>query len=109
MDANIGLHDTMAALQWTRKFISKFGGDPQRTTAIGSSAGAGMLDLLLVAKDGHEVLPFNQVCLASSAHSDEAEAFIALQRVWPRREPSRRQAVFDKALKAANCSSIECM
>lgn len=63
MDVNVGLHDTMAALQWTRKHISKFGGDPRKITAFGHSAGAGMVSLLMVAKDGREELPFNQVCL----------------------------------------------
>lgn len=61
MDANVGLHDTLAALQWTHKYISRFGGDPNRITAFGESAGAGMLDLLTVAKGGREVLPFSQV------------------------------------------------
>jgi carboxylesterase type B len=62
MDANVGLHDSMAALQWTRKYISKFGGDPNRITAMGQSAGAGIIGLLMVAKGGHEDLPFSQVC-----------------------------------------------
>lgn len=61
MDANVGLHDTLAAIRWTKKYISKFGGDPGKTTAMGQSAGTGMLDLLMVARDGHERLPFQQV------------------------------------------------
>ncbi|KAK2871625.1 hypothetical protein FQN49_002997 [Arthroderma sp. PD_2] len=95
-DANVGLQDTLAALQWTRKYISKFGGDPRRITAFGESAGAGMIDLLLVAKGGKEDLPFNR-------------AFIASPGVWPRRDPSRRQAVFDSVLQAANCTSVDCL
>ena len=62
MEVNVGLHDAMAALRWTQKYISKFGGDPERITALGQSAGAGMIDMFLVAKGGHESLPFNQVC-----------------------------------------------
>ncbi|EEQ28242.1 hypothetical protein McanMca71_005942 [Microsporum canis] len=96
IEANVGLHDTLTALQWTRKYISKFGGDPRKITAFGESAGAGMIDLLLVAKDGMEDLPFNR-------------AFIASPGVWPRRDPSRRQAVFDSVLKAANCDSVDCL
>ncbi|EGD91322.1 hypothetical protein H112_01127 [Trichophyton rubrum D6] len=95
-DANVGLHDTLAALQWTRKYVSKFGGDPRRITAFGESAGAGMLDLLLIAKDGKEDLPFNK-------------AFIASPAIWPRKDPSRRQAVFDSVLKASNCDSADCL
>ncbi|PGH06545.1 hypothetical protein AJ79_06484 [Helicocarpus griseus UAMH5409] len=96
MSANVGLHDTLAALRWTQKYISKFGGDPRRITAFGHSAGAGMINLLLVARGGHEDLPFSQ-------------AFIASPAVWPRREPSRRQAMFNEVLKAANCTSVDCL
>ncbi|OJD14759.1 hypothetical protein AJ78_04933 [Emergomyces pasteurianus Ep9510] len=96
MDANIGLHDTKAALDWTRKYISNFGGDPDRITAMGTSAGAAMINLLLVAKGGHEVLPFDQ-------------AFMSSPCIWPRRDPARQQAVFDEVLKAANCTSVACL
>lgn len=65
MEANVGLHDTMAAFRWTQKYISKFGGDPERITVLGQSAGAGIIDMLMVAKEGHECLPFNQVCKPS--------------------------------------------
>ncbi|KAL2362819.1 hypothetical protein RJZ56_004290 [Blastomyces dermatitidis] len=42
------------------KPISNFGGDPDKITTMGTSDRAAMIDLLLVAKGGHEVLPFNQ-------------------------------------------------
>jgi acetyl esterase/lipase len=61
MDANVGLHDGVAALQWTKDYISHFGGDTNNITAIGESAGGAMIALMLVANEGNGALPFQKV------------------------------------------------
>ncbi|ACU61977.1 carboxylesterase/lipase family protein [Chitinophaga pinensis] len=46
---NNGLQDCMMALQWIRKNIRAFGGDPSRVSVMGESAGAKLISALLVA------------------------------------------------------------
>ena len=50
-EANSGLRDQLAALQWVRDNVAAFGGNPSNVTAFGESAGAGSL-LHLVTTPG---------------------------------------------------------
>lgn len=49
-DSNCGLRDQLAALQWVRAHAAEFGGDPDRITVFGESAGAGSTLHLCVAR-----------------------------------------------------------
>lgn len=70
-DANLGLLDQVAALEWVRENIAAFGGDPGNVTIFGQSAGAMSVGTLLsmpraeglfrraIAQSGgaHQVMP----------------------------------------------------
>lgn len=47
---NFGLKDCVLALKWVKRNISVFGGDPNNVTIFGASAGAAIVQFLLLSK-----------------------------------------------------------
>ncbi|KAF1830650.1 alpha/beta-hydrolase [Decorospora gaudefroyi] len=84
--ANNGLHDQRTAMQWIRKFIGGFGGDPDEITTCGESAGGLAVTMFLCSKEplmkrclstGGAVLLFKPIpeVVAESAYQKVIEAF----------------------------------
>ena len=62
---NLGLLDVIAALQWVHENITAFGGDPNRITVMGESAGAKLLSAVMVAPASHGL--YQQAILESGS------------------------------------------
>ncbi|GAB3131873.1 carboxylesterase/lipase family protein [Tsukamurella serpentis] len=53
IEANLGLRDQVAALEWVQRNITAFGGDPDNVTVFGESAGGNAVTTLLATPAAH--------------------------------------------------------
>ncbi|KAL0948885.1 hypothetical protein HGRIS_009001 [Hohenbuehelia grisea] len=90
--SNLGLQDQRFALQWVQKYISSFGGDPDRVTISGVSAGAVSVAMHLVSLDGNPNGLFHSAFMLSGG---------------PLRLPSvlDGQSEYDLIVSETNCSA----
>lgn len=75
---NVGIYDCIAALRWVNENISVFGGDPQRITVAGESAGATITALLLHRPEINGL--YHQAILESVADlpfTDKSDTYMA--------------------------------
>ena len=93
---NFGLFDQAAALKWIKNNISSFGGDPERITLLGQSAGAMSVDVLLSS-------PLTRDMVSGAVMLSGA----ALQRVLSRPlSPQKMKKFWDEIIKNAGKTSL---
>ena len=96
-DLNAGLLDQQAALIWTHKYITEFGGDPRNVTVWGQSAGAGSVVAQVIANGGKTNPPLFRKALASSPF-------------WPKTydyDAPEAQAIYDQLADLTGCAGVD--
>lgn len=93
--ANAALHDQRLALEWVYNNIHLFGGDPQRVTVMGESAGGGSIMHQVTAYGGiGGPAPFQQAILQSPGW-------------FPLPAENQQEATLQQFLDVLNVSSVE--
>ncbi|CAI6329304.1 unnamed protein product [Periconia digitata] len=99
---NAGLLDMNFALQWVQQNIRKFGGDPNRVTIAGESAGAGAVMYQAMAYGGaqNESL-FNNIIAASP--------WVPYQHGYNDPVPTASYDAFVEAAGCHNATTLQCL
>ncbi|KAJ7681346.1 Alpha/Beta hydrolase protein [Mycena rosella] len=92
---NAGLLDQEFALRWVNRHISKFGGDPDRVTIWGQSAGAGSVLQHIIANNGQTTPQLFRGAITSST-------FLPSQYHYNDRIP---ELVYREVVEQTNCTS----
>ncbi|KAJ4480240.1 alpha/beta-hydrolase [Lentinula aciculospora] len=90
-DFNAGFQDQIQSLKWIKSYIASFGGNPNKVTINGQSAGGGSVELHLVAKNQAEVL-FSGAIVQSVYRT-------------PTPTPAQQQPLFAFYAEAAGCGN----
>ncbi|OQD87301.1 hypothetical protein PENANT_c006G08609 [Penicillium antarcticum] len=106
-NGNYGLADQTTALEWVRRNIQDFGGDPDRVTIFGQSAGAASVRALLASPKarGNFAASIMESNLGGLAYGTTYSSYYTI--------PEEMEAVGNAILAETNCthavSQLECL
>lgn len=76
---NFGIMDQIAALEWVRRNIHAFGGDPNNVTIFGESAGGGSVNRLMIARSARGL--FRQAIAQSGGGRERAKTLAEAEAI----------------------------
>lgn len=92
---NLGLHDQRFAMEWVQRYIAGFGGDPDRVTVMGQSAGASSILHHITAGNGVDYKPAFQKAIIQSAG------------FFPQPDPAYDDRIYQKYLELTGASNLD--
>ncbi|VCU71898.1 Para-nitrobenzyl esterase [Pigmentiphaga humi] len=107
--ANLGLLDNEAALDWVHEHIESFGGDPERITVMGQSAGAASIACLLMRAPRFDRAILQSAPLGRGLRSAEQAGQLAdamLEAAGVRSMGEARAAPIDAFLRAQQAPRV---
>lgn len=97
LDKNVGLYDVLEGLRWTQEYIYRFGGNPDKVTAMGQSAGGGNLFHILAADAQGTPAPFSQAIISSPGYRPHVNRY------------QEMTDIYRQFLNATKCDDATCL
>ncbi|MCZ4277219.1 carboxylesterase/lipase family protein [Rhodococcoides yunnanense] len=113
-ESNVGLRDHIAALQWVRRCIEAFGGDPSNVTLFGESSGGASVTTLMTSPRAEGLFhrAIVQSAPATSVYGADRAAqvaarFLELLELTPDRVGELKTMDFDRIVEASDTLCYE--
>ncbi|MBE3044892.1 carboxylesterase family protein, partial [Candidatus Bathyarchaeota archaeon] len=101
-NGNYGFSDAVLALKWVGDHIRSFGGDPERVTVFGQSAGAAVVRAMLASPEARGMIA-GAVPMSNLGGLGYGESFSKYRSI------PEATVGGEEVLEAANCTDVSCL